>query len=76
VSRAVLFLEDDEILDTSRISPAIVLGRAERSDGGRLEDTLAAVERRAITDASIAPRATSKSPPKDRTSAGRRSIGA
>jgi DNA-binding NtrC family response regulator/pSer/pThr/pTyr-binding forkhead associated (FHA) protein len=51
MSRAVLFLEDDEILDTARISPAIVSGRADPSGGGRLEDTLAAVERRAIGEA-------------------------
>jgi transcriptional regulator with PAS, ATPase and Fis domain len=51
MSRAVLFLEDDEILDTARISPAIVSGRTDPSGGGRLEDTLAAVERRAIGEA-------------------------
>jgi transcriptional regulator with PAS, ATPase and Fis domain len=51
MSRAVLFLEDDEILDTVRINPAILSGRTDVAGSGRLEETLAAVERRAIVDA-------------------------
>jgi transcriptional regulator with AAA-type ATPase domain len=51
MSRAVLFLEDDEILDTARINPAILAGRADVAGSGRLEETLAAVERRAIGEA-------------------------
>ncbi|HLG54350.1 MAG TPA: sigma 54-interacting transcriptional regulator [Vicinamibacterales bacterium] len=51
ISRAVLFLEQDDLLDTIRLSPAIASGRAAVEQSGRLEDRLAAVERREIADA-------------------------
>ena len=44
ISRAVLFLEDRELLDTGRLSPAI-RGEATSLDGSSLSDILEAVER-------------------------------
>jgi transcriptional regulator with AAA-type ATPase domain len=51
MQRAALFLENDEVLDAARLNPAILAGRGEAARSGRLEDLLAAVERREIADA-------------------------
>jgi MoxR-like ATPase len=51
MSRAVLFLEDDEVLDTVRLSPEIVSARGRALPRGSLEEMLAAVERTEIVAA-------------------------
>jgi transcriptional regulator with PAS, ATPase and Fis domain len=47
MARAALFLADDDVLDTSRLSP-FVRQPAAAADGGRLEDALLHAEREAI----------------------------
>jgi transcriptional regulator with PAS, ATPase and Fis domain len=51
MARAVVFLDDGEILDTPRLGPAIAGGRGGSVPSGRLDDAIAGVQRQEIADA-------------------------